>query len=106
MSSFFDDTMQGLLEAIEIEKGSIPLTEKKDMKAKTYYVSDSDIGLINSLVRIRKEENISQSELAQMIGSKQQVISRLEKNEHSPSLKLFHSVVNALGYDLQIVKKN
>lgn len=29
MSSFFDDTMQGLLEAIEIEKGSIPLTEKK-----------------------------------------------------------------------------
>lgn len=106
MSSFFDDTMQGLLEAIEIEKGSIPLTEKKDMKAKTYYVSDSDIDLINSLVRIRKEENISQSELAQMIGSKQQVISRLEKNEHSPSLKLFHSVVNALGYDLQIVKKN
>lgn len=105
MSSFFDDTMQGLLEAIEIEKGSIPLTEKKDMKAKTYYVSDSDIGLIDSLVRIRKEENISQSELAEMIGIKQQAISRLEKNEHSPSLKLFHSVVNALGYDLQIVKK-
>ena len=46
------------------------------------------------------------SELAKMIGSKQQAISRLEKNEHSPSLKLFYSVVSALGYDLQIVKKN
>ena len=39
-----------------------------------------------------------------MIGSKQQAISRLEKNEHSPSLKLFYSIVDALGYELQIVK--
>lgn len=26
MSQFFEDTMQGLLEAVEIEKGNIPLT--------------------------------------------------------------------------------
>lgn len=105
MSKFFDDTMQGLLEAIEIEKGSIPLTEKKDMPSPTFYVSDSDTELIDRLVEIRKNENVSQSELAEMIGSKQQAISRLEKNEHSPSLKLFYSMVNALGYELQIVKK-
>lgn len=105
MSNFFDDTMQGLLEAIEIEKGSIPLTNQKDMPAPTFYVSDSDTELIDRLVEIRKNENISQTELAKMIGSKQQAISRLEKNEHSPSLKLFYSVVNALGYEIQIVKK-
>lgn len=105
MSKFFDDTMQGLLEAIEIEKGSVPLTERKDMAATTFYVSDSDTELINCLVEIRKNENISQSELAKMIGSKQQAISRVEKNEHSPSLKLFYSMVNALGYEIQIVKK-
>ncbi|MCM1245142.1 MAG: helix-turn-helix transcriptional regulator [Roseburia sp.] len=105
MGNFFDDTMQGLLEAVEIEKGSIPLTKKKEMAAPTFYVSDSDTELINRLVEIRKNENISQSELARMIGSKQQAISRLEKNEHSPSLKLFYSMVNALGYELQIVKK-
>lgn len=105
MSKFFDDTMQGLLEAIEIEKGSIPLTERKEMAAPTFYVSDSDTKLIDCLVQIRKKENISQSELAKMVGIKQQAISRLEKNEHSPSLKLFYSVVNALGYELQIVKK-
>lgn len=105
MSKFFDETMQGLLEAIEIEKGSIPLTEKEGMGAPTFYVSDSDTELIDRLVEIRKKENVSQSELAKMVGSKQQVISRLEKNEHSPSLKLFYSMVNALGYELQIVKK-
>lgn len=105
MSDFFDDTMQGLLEAIEIEKGSIPLTERKNIAAPTFYVSNNDTELINRLVEIRKSEKVSQSELAKMIGSKQQVISRLEKNEHSPSLKLFYSMVNALGYELQIVKK-
>ncbi|MCM1288739.1 MAG: helix-turn-helix domain-containing protein [Clostridium sp.] len=105
MDNFFDDTMQGLLEAVEIEKGSIPLTERKEMPASTFYVSDNDTELINRLVEIRKNENVSQSELARMVGSKQQAISRLEKNEHSPSLKLFYSMVNALGYELQIVKK-
>lgn len=105
MSKFFEDTMQGLLEAIEIEKGSIPLTEKSDMKSTTYYVAENDAELIASLIEIRKEKNISQSELAEMIGSKQQAISCLERNEHSPSLKMFYSVLNALGYELQIVKK-
>ena len=75
------------------------------MKARTYYVAENDAELIASLIEIRKGENISQSELAEMIGSKQQAISRLERNEHSPSLKLFYSVLNALGYELQIVKK-
>ena len=31
MSKFFDDTMQGLLEAVEIEKRNIPLTEREGM---------------------------------------------------------------------------
>lgn len=105
MGDFFDDTMRGLLEAVEIEKGSTPLTERKEMPAATLYVSNSDTELIDRLVEIRKKENVSQSELAKMVGSKQQAISRLEKNEHSPSLKLFYNMVDALGYELQIVKK-
>lgn len=69
MSKFFDDAMQGLLEAIEIEKGSIPLTERKEMMAPTFYVLESDTELINQLADIRKNENISQAEPAKMIGS-------------------------------------
>ena len=42
MSKFFDDTMQGLLEAREIEKGKLPLEERKDMADKTYYVAEDD----------------------------------------------------------------
>ncbi len=105
MSELFDDTMQGLLEALEIQKGAIPLTEKKEMCAKTFYVSDNDTALINRIVEIRKEENISQTELARMIGSKQQTISQLEQNKHSPSLKLFYCIADALGYEVRLVKK-
>ena len=36
MSRFFEETMQGLLEAIEMEKGEIPLVERKNMPAPTF----------------------------------------------------------------------
>lgn len=40
-----------------------------------------------------------------MTGNKQQAISRAENNMHSPSLRLFCNMVNALGYEIEIVKK-
>lgn len=41
MSKFFDETMQGLLEAAEIAKANITLTEWKNMLAPTFYVADN-----------------------------------------------------------------
>ena len=41
MSIFFDETMQGLLEAAEIAKGNITLTEWENMPAPTFYVADN-----------------------------------------------------------------
>lgn len=106
MSKFFDETMQGLLEAIEMEKGYMPLVKKENMPAVTYSVDTREEGLIDEYVKLRKKLKVSQKELAELIGSKQQAISRVEKKEHCPSLKLFCSMVNALGYELKIVKKN
>ena len=63
MSKFFDDTMQGLLEAVEIKNGSIPLVERKGMDYNTLYV-DLSMDLINSLVEIRKNSKMSQTDLA------------------------------------------
>ena len=36
MKSIFNDTMQGLKEALEIEKGNIKLVEKEGMPAPTF----------------------------------------------------------------------
>ena len=106
MGTFFDETMQGLLEAIAIDKGEMPLTEKNDMPAPTFVASEMEKELIQEVVNLRKEQNISQNKLAELTGNKQQAISRMEKNEHSPSLKLFCNMVNALGYDIKLVKQN
>ena len=106
MGTFFDDTMQGLLEAIAIDKGEMPLTEKNDMPAPTFVASEMEKELIQEVVNLRKEQNISQNKLAELTRNKQQAISRMEKNEHSPSLKLFCNMVNALGYDIKLVKQN
>ena len=106
MGTFFDDTMQGLLEAIAIDKGEMPLTEKNDMPAPTFVASEMEKELIQEVVNLRKEQNISQNKLAELTGNEQQAISRMEKNEHSPSLKLFCNMVNALGYDIKLVKQN
>ena len=77
--SFYEDVEKSLMEAIEIEKGNIPLTEREGMPAPTYYISDDDKKLVDDLIEIRKKENISQAELAEMTGNSQQAISRLEK---------------------------
>ena len=102
---FYDDVEKSLLEAIAMEKGNIPLTQREDMPAPTFIASEKEKELINQLVNLRKSRNMSQKQLAILTGNKQQAISRIEKQEHSPSLKLFYSMVNALGYELQIVKK-
>ena len=67
--------------------------------------SREEYRLIGEMVRLRKEENVTQNELAKMTGTRQQVISRIEKRENSPTLKSFCSILQALGYELQIVKK-
>ena len=42
MSKFFEDTMQGLMEAIDIKNGYLPLSEREGMPAPTFYVADDD----------------------------------------------------------------
>ena len=63
MGKFFEDTMQGLLEALEIEKGNLSLSKKEDMPAPTFVVSSSGEELIDEMTELRKGKNVSQREL-------------------------------------------
>lgn len=78
---------------------------ESEVFAKAWNESREEYRLIGEMISIRKAEKITQSQLAAITGSKQQVISRIEKRESSPSLKIFCSMLNVLGYELQIVKK-
>ena len=67
--------------------------------------SREEYRLIGEMISLRKQEKMTQGELAELVGSRQQVISRIEKKENSPSLRSFCNILSALGYELKIVKR-
>jgi ribosome-binding protein aMBF1 (putative translation factor) len=74
--------------------------------SKMWDESRTEYRVLGELVKIRKEKGISQVNLAEMTGCKQQVISRIENRENSPTLKTLCGILNVLGYDIQLVPKN
>lgn len=52
---------------------------------------------------LRTSHNISQRQLAEMTGIKQQMISRIERADVIPSLASVTKLLEALGYEIKIV---
>ena len=67
--------------------------------------SRMEYAVLGELIRIRKECGMSQVELALKSGNRQQVISRIENKENSPTLKTLCSILGALDYEIQIVPR-
>lgn len=59
--------------------------------------------LIRTMVAIREEEGLTQSQLAEICNVKQPVIARLESSVHSPQIDSLLKILVPLGYTLQIV---
>ena len=67
--------------------------------------SRTEYNALGNLIKLRKEKGLSQVELAGLSGNRQQVISRIENRENSPTLKTLCSILDVLGYDIQFVPK-
>jgi len=59
--------------------------------------------LIRTMIRIREEKGLTQSQLAQICNVKQPVIARMESSVHSPQIDSLLRILTPLGYTLQIV---
>ena len=70
-----------------------------------YQISDEEFDLICKYIKIRYESKISQRVLAKKIGIAQSTIARMENNMHSMSISNFTKLLSALGYKLDIIKK-
>ena len=68
-------------------------------------INDQEFDLICEYLKIRYASNMSQRELASKIGIVQSTIARMEKNMHSMSIGNFTKLLDALGYELKIIKK-
>jgi len=61
--------------------------------------------LLGEMIKLRKARGLSQKELAERLGSKQQVVSRIEKHEQSPTLKTLCGMANLLDVDIVFVPR-
>ena len=67
--------------------------------------SRTEYETIGTIIRLRKEKGLSQAQLAALTGNKQQVISRIENKENSPTLKTLCSILDVLGYEIKLSPK-
>ena len=58
--------------------------------------------IIRQIIKARIEQNITQAELANRIGTRQSNISRLERGDYNPSLQFLKKVAQGLGKELNI----
>jgi DNA-binding XRE family transcriptional regulator len=60
------------------------------------------LALARQVRELREQENLTQGELAERVGTKQPAIARLESGRVVPRLDLLQKIAAALGRDLQI----
>lgn len=58
--------------------------------------------IISQIIEARKEQNMTQSELAKRVGTQKSNISRLESGNYNPSLDFLIKVARCLGKDLSV----
>lgn len=58
--------------------------------------------IIKQIIAERSNQNLTQKELANLIGMRQSHISRLESGNYNPSLEVLQKVAEGLGKELHI----
>lgn len=75
----------------------------KNPKVKSEYDKlQPEFELINAIIEARKRTGLTQTQLAQKIGTKQSVISRLEIGRANPTLEFLKKLAAALNSKLEI----
>lgn len=57
---------------------------------------------IEQIIKARREQNITQSELAERVGTQKSNISRFESGNYNPSLDFLVKIAESLGKSLSI----
>ena len=65
-------------------------------------MNEAEYKIIEEIITARKEKNLTQQGLAELIGTRQSNISRLESGNYNPSLELLIKVAQAMGKRLEV----
>ena len=75
---------------------------KSENFRKEYENIQPEMDIIRAIVKARKEQKITQAELAAKTGINQGDISRLERGTRNPSLNMLKKLASGLGMQLKI----
>lgn len=79
----------------------IELLKDKEIK-KAYDELSPEFTVIEKLIDRRIKQGLSQTELAEKLGTKQSAISRFESGATNPTIHFLYKVADALGTELKI----
>jgi len=65
-------------------------------------MNEAEYRIIEEIILARKEKNLTQKDLAELIGTRQSNISRLESGNYNPSLDFLQKVASAMGKKLEV----
>lgn len=98
--------LKGLILSQLQKKDQIKEEERLDKEFDSEYRKiKQEYKLIEKLVETRKAKDITQKELAELVGVSQQAISRLELEKHIPKMDTFIKILDGLDLELTIVSK-
>ncbi|MCL2006837.1 MAG: helix-turn-helix transcriptional regulator [Treponema sp.] len=65
-------------------------------------MNETEYKIIEEIIMARKEKNLTQKDLAKLIGTKQSNISRLESGNYNPTIEFLNRVAVAVGKELKV----
>jgi DNA-binding XRE family transcriptional regulator len=64
--------------------------------------NEPEYQLVRELIRARTDKELTQEQLARLIGTRQTNISRLESGHYNPSMRMLNKIAKAVGKRLEI----
>jgi len=64
--------------------------------------NEAEYKIIEEIILARQEKQLTQKDLAALIGTRQSNISRLESGNYNPSLEFLNKIAQAFGKELQV----
>ena len=86
---------------MEWSKAKAIILENKEVQ-KEYELMEAEYKIIEEIITARRERNLTQKDLAELIGTKQSNISRLESGNYNPSLDFLQKIASAMGKKLEV----
>ena len=86
---------------MEWSKAKAIILENKEVQ-KEYELLEAEYKIIEEIITTRRERNLTQKGLAELIGTKQSNISRLESGNYNPSLGFLQKIAFAMGKKLEV----